>query len=84
MANEISVDGDVEVIELYKIGCTILIDENIEAIITGICIKGNYHITYECTWWDGKTRKCEWLEETEIKLHDKTKLSKIGFFVPNL
>lgn len=53
--------------EVYEVGTEVLLDNDIPARITAICIKGVEHrLTYECTWWDERVRKCDWLDPWEI------------------
>lgn len=38
----------------------------IPATVTGVCIFANNQIKYHVSWWDGRTRKEEWMEEQEV------------------
>lgn len=48
--------------------------------IMAVSVRGDYHVTYEVVWWDGRDRKAEWLEPTELslQLHSPDKIG-IGF-----
>jgi hypothetical protein len=54
-------------IEVLAIGTEVTIDGEIPATIRGICIRSESNITYECVWWDERSRKIEWLTVDEIK-----------------
>lgn len=54
-------------LEVIPIGCFVTIGEEIKASVTGICIRENFHVTYECSWWDGNSHVCKWLEQFEVK-----------------
>ena len=38
----------------------------IEGIIRAVLIRAGNKIFYECIWYDGRTRKQEWIDEVEI------------------
>jgi len=42
----------------------------IVARVTGVCIREHGHVTYECSWWDGRTRHSKWLEPFEVQRTD--------------
>lgn len=66
--------------EVFEIGTEVVIDENIPAHITAVCIKGVEHrLTYEVTWWDERARKCEWLDPWEIKAKGDAKTRSLKF-----
>lgn len=66
MANVISCGSDVR------------IGDDIPAKVSAISIRDK-RVLYEVTWWDGRTRKVEWLEEFEVKQTCDTPRSAIGF-----
>ena len=41
------------------------------AFVTAVCIRDS-GVTYECVWWNGEDRKCEWISRGEIFLEDGT------------
>jgi hypothetical protein len=43
--------------ELIGIGSQVILSTDIEAVVTGVSIRGNRYVTYECSWWDGTTHK---------------------------
>lgn len=71
-------------IEIYKIGTDVFIgsdfDKKLFGVIEAICIKGVNHqwITYQVCWWDGLTRRSEWLPPEQFELCNTTKNEKIG------
>lgn len=55
-------------IEVYAIGSDVVIDGDIPAVITAFEVRGKVGlITYQCAWWEERSRKSEWLTEDEIK-----------------
>ncbi len=54
-------------IELIQVGSPVTVGEDIRATITGIAIDAKCRLTYQCVWWDGRTRKNEWLEQFEVE-----------------
>lgn len=67
-----------ETIEVFPIGARVTIDPEgeITAEITAILILSN-GIQYQVVWWDGRLRKCEYLNEAEIQ--GTTPKQQIGF-----
>lgn len=65
-------------IELYKIGSKVKLTDDVFGTITGINIKGDNHISYECGWWNGRSYSTQNFasNEIEVTLVDKT---RIGF-----
>jgi len=66
-------------IEVFQIGCPVTIGEKVKATVTGVCIREKLHVTYECTWWDGNTHHCKWMEQIEVKRHEGSASVRIGF-----
>jgi uncharacterized protein YodC (DUF2158 family) len=58
-------------------------DDPIHAVIQAVSLRGPHGAVaqYECVWWDGKTRKSEWVGEDEIVQASKPIAAKmsIGF-----
>lgn len=65
-------------IKVINIGNVVYIGKDIEAIITDILLSQT-GIQYKCSWWDGRIRKHEWLEEFEVTQMKENKTIKIGF-----
>lgn len=56
--------------------------EKISAEVLSVSI-GTHNVQYQCAWWDGRTRKVEWLEHFEVEpLGDKSQSVPIGFSSP--
>jgi uncharacterized protein YodC (DUF2158 family) len=54
--------------EVIAIGSDVLIDGEIPAKIMAFEVRGEVGlVTYQCAWWDERSRKSEWLTEGEIK-----------------
>lgn len=65
-------------LETFKIGSKVKLAEDVYGVISAVCIRGNNYITYECSWWNGRSHDSKWFNETEIEvtLSEKT---RIGF-----
>lgn len=66
-------------IPLFHVGCRVRIGEDIKATLTGICIRAKYHVTYECSWWDGNAYNSKWLEQFEVEKYAESSSDRIGF-----
>jgi len=66
-------------VEVMMVGSPVMLGGKVEATITGVCVRGKCHITYECGWWDGRTYQSKWMEQHEVERHEKTEAMKIGF-----
>lgn len=64
---------------LYAIGSKVKIGGGIAGVVTRISITSRTKVLYEVAWWDGRTRKSEWLEEFEVEALDPGDNMKIGF-----
>jgi len=65
-------------LELYRVGSKVKLEDNVFGTITGIMIRGQNYVTYECSWWNGRSHDSKWFHETELEvtLSEKT---RIGF-----
>lgn len=66
-------------IEVMMIGSPVFIGADIRALITGVLIREHNYTQYECSWWDGKTHNCKWLDQSEVSRSKETPSTKIGF-----
>jgi hypothetical protein len=66
--------------EIIRPGATVTIGDEIEALVTQVCIRECDHVSYQCVWWDGNNRKTQWLEECEVDAHQVSH-AMIGFRV---
>lgn len=66
-----------EIIEVIAMDAEVIIDGEIPARITAICLRDK-NVSYECTWWDERTRKQEWLTASEIKPKDTAHTHRIS------
>lgn len=70
----------VTTLEVYEIGSEVIIDGDIPAVITAFEVRGKVGlITYQCAWWEDRTRKSEWLTENEVKPKDANRKQSISF-----
>lgn len=65
-------------IDIYKIGSKVKLAEDVFGHIIGVRIEGNNHITYECSWWNGRSHDSKWFHEDEIEANIAER-QKIGF-----
>jgi uncharacterized protein YodC (DUF2158 family) len=65
-------------LELYKIGSKVKLTEDVFGTIAAINITGDNYITYECSWWNGRSYDRKWFcpNEIEVTLAERT---RIGF-----
>lgn len=65
-------------IEVYKIGNRVKLTDDVHGTIIGISIRGDNHVTYECSWWNGRSYDSKWFHanEVEVTMAEKT---RIGF-----
>lgn len=65
-------------VEVCKIGSKVKLAEDIYGSIVAVCIRGDNHVTYECSWWNGRSHDSKWFHSSEIEvtLSEKT---RIGF-----
>jgi hypothetical protein len=66
-------------IEVFKIGSPVVLGTLVKAVITGVLIREHNYITYECSWWDGSSHHCKWLDEIEVRRDVGSAPMKIGF-----
>ena len=66
-------------LEVIPIGENVELFEKVAAVVVAICIRENSHITYQCVWWDGNNRKCEWLENFEVTPSNPKSQMSIGY-----
>jgi hypothetical protein len=45
-----------------------LCDGEIVATVTQVCVLPEGRVRYEVVWWDGRTRKSEWVEPFELRV----------------
>lgn len=71
-------------ITVLPIGSAVIVgtkEKEIKVTIVEIMLTAENEIKYNCVWWDGYTRKKEWLSSIEVKLPEEDKAMKttIGF-----
>ena len=50
-----------------ELGSRVLIGGDIPGIVTGILQRLHGSSEIEVVWWDGRIRKCEWVNPQELK-----------------
>lgn len=65
---------------LHGTGSTVMIgpDKDLEATVLAIQIEEDC-VKYQVSWWDGRTRKNEWLQSCEVNAHGGTVSIGVGF-----
>jgi len=66
-------------IEVMMVGSPVTLGGQVEATITGVCVREKCHVTYECAWWDRRTYNCKWMEQHEVERREETAAMRIGF-----
>jgi len=56
-----------------------LVTDAIPAHILAVCIYPGDRVTYQVAWWEGRSRRTEWLEASEVQPHTEDQARKIGF-----
>ncbi len=51
----------------------------VPAFVTAVCIRANEAVTYECVWWSGRERRCEWVNALEVEAAAEQKMMRVGF-----
>lgn len=64
--------------EVYHPGAEVLIGGSVPAVVTAVMIRAG-HTSYEVAWWDGRTRKNEWLQSFELVPKSADQQVRIGF-----
>lgn len=68
---------------LFAVGTTVTIGGHIDATITGVMIGPSLSVSYECAWWDGRSRTTAWLKQNEVSRKDESTMPlSIGFAHP--
>lgn len=65
-------------LELHKIGSKVKLADDVYGVISAICIRANSYVTYECSWWNGRSADNKWFHESEIEVTENEK-TRIGF-----
>jgi hypothetical protein len=65
-------------LETFKIGSKVKLTEDVYGTISAICIRGNNYVTYECSWWNGRSNDSKWFYDSEIEVTISEK-TRIGF-----
>lgn len=75
--------GTRRMVDVLDIGSTVQIGpagDSFTAEVIGVCVYAT-GVEYQCAYWDGRTRKTEWLKSREIHSVNEPK-SFIGFNSP--
>lgn len=65
-------------IEVIAVGEAVSIGDHIDGVVTGVMIEANATVQYRVAWFDGRSRKSEWLHECEVG-HSGSEKTKVGF-----
>lgn len=68
-------------LKIYPPKTAVMIGGGIDAMVVRVCIAMEGHVTYECTWFEGRTRVLAWVEACEIEC-PSSKRMEIGFHSP--
>ncbi len=67
-----------DAIEVIKPGTRVMI-AGITSTVTAVQIGEAGHVLYLVVWWDGRTRKSEWVESSEVSMFLNDSTTRIGF-----
>lgn len=65
-------------LEVYKPNSEVDLGDKLKGKVLSATILPNGHVTYECSWWSGKSRYVGTLEASEIEGKYEDKL-EVGF-----
>jgi len=66
-------------LEVYKIGTSVRLTEDITGTVNSIHISGNNDISYDCGWWNGRSYTTQMFHANSVLSTDNTEKIKIGF-----
>jgi hypothetical protein len=69
----------VDALEVYEVGTTVDLSEDIEAKIVTVAIHSGNLVQYECAWWSGGARVRDWFVLDDFTVSENKKPTKIGF-----
>ncbi len=55
-------------------------DGFIDAVVNQVSIEANNKIQYQVIWWEGNTRKIEWVSEFELNVSREIGITSVGFY----
>jgi hypothetical protein len=56
-----------------------LADGRIEAVVSQACVRMGRSVWYQVIWWDGSSRKAEWVEADEVSAAVRSRPLRLGF-----
>ena len=65
-------------LDLYKIGTKVKLADDVYGTIISISICGDNYISYDCSWWNGRSYDCKTFHPNEIEVSLSEK-NRIGF-----
>lgn len=66
-------------LSVLPVGTKVVVEGDIDGVISAICIRGNDFVSYEVIWWNNRSRVLEWVTEDEVSEMSGDKEMKIGF-----
>lgn len=69
----------IRYIEAIPPGSPVLIGGEVPATITAVTLRGTGHVTYEVSWWDGRSHNSEWMDEYEVRRSEQGEPLRFGF-----
>jgi hypothetical protein len=52
-------------LDVYKPGSDVTVN-GLAARVVQVCVGGGGHVTYQLSWWDGRSRSLVWCDESEV------------------
>ncbi len=53
--------------------------KSIPGTILQVAIGEKGRVSYQVGWWDGRQRRCEWLEQVEVERQNEALRVRVGF-----
>jgi hypothetical protein len=69
-----------KMLQTYPVGAKIILNDDVAATVSGVCVRANEAVTYEVVYWSGSSRHCEWVQSFEVQgFRDTKDTNSIGF-----
>jgi hypothetical protein len=77
---EEAVGAAIRLVEVFSVGSQVnIVHANQSGTVAAVCVYAGDRVQYQVAWWDGVTRRCEWLEAFEVEASEKAERMGIGF-----
>lgn len=70
------------VVTVLPVGQAVDLNGDIDGVITAVTIRmasPGLHVCYEVEWWNGRDRRVEWFQESQVQPKENRRSQRIGF-----